>query len=108
MTDGPHRRDFVRTLALGAAGLVAGAPARADDDPKPDEDPAEARRKAEVEARMDLVLARYGEKLDEEARKAVRRDVEVVDRRGERMRQYAMENGDGPFPVFRPYRAGLA
>lgn len=107
MTDGPHRRDFVRTLALGAAGLVACPPVQADD-PKPDDDPAEARRKAEVEARMDLVLARYGEKLDEEARQSIRKDVEATVRRGERMRKFALENGDGPFPIFRPYRAGLA
>lgn len=94
-----HRRDFVRTLTLGAtAGLLARpAPARED---QSEED--------EVEARMTLILARYGDQLDEEARQAIRGDVEGVVRRGQRLRQFALDNGDGPIPIFVPYRKPLA
>lgn len=109
MPDAPHRRDFVRTVALGAAaGLLARpvpAPASAQDEPK--EDPEAERRDAEVEARMALILARYGDRLDDDARQVVRRDVEAVVRRGERLRKVPLDNGDGPYPVFIPYRKPL-
>jgi hypothetical protein len=106
----PSRREFVRVVALGgAAGLIAQPAPAGSQDEKLDEkkDPAEARREAEVQARMGLILARYGDQLDDDARKSIRRDVEAVVRRGERLRQFALENGDEPFPVFRPYRKPL-
>jgi hypothetical protein len=109
MTDDPtttHRRDFVRALALagGIAALSEPAPSIAQEPPKPPDDPLAA----EVEARMNLILARYGEKLDDEARQAVRKDVEATVRRGKALRAFALENGDAPCPIFRPYRAPLA
>ena len=103
-----HRRDFVRTLALGAsAGLLAAPPAPADE-PKPDDKPKEDPSKAEADARMELVLARFGKQLDADARKAVRREVESIVKAAETLRKFKLENGDEPFPVFRPYRAPLA
>ena len=108
MPDGPHRRDFVRTLALGAtAGWLARPASGQEPKPKP-KDPADQRREAEVEARMALLIARYGDGLDEEARKTIRRDVEATVRRGERLRKFTLENGDGPAPIFVPYRKPLA
>lgn len=105
-----HRRDFVRTLALGATvAALPEAPALADD-PKPQEKPKAAeppKAPTEADARMALVLARYGSQLDEAARKAVRAEVEMMTRRAEALRKFALENGDGPFPVFHPYRAPL-
>lgn len=103
--DRSHRRDFVRTLALGGAcgTLGAGRSARADDPPKADE----PKDSPEVEARMQMLIARFGESLDDEARAAVRKDVETVVRRGESLRKFALENGDAPLPIFRPYRAPL-
>jgi len=107
MTDPAHRRDFVRALALGGAATALGrpTPARADDEPKKDEPP---KPRSEVDARMDLILARYGKSLDDEARKSVRAEVESIVRRGEQLRKFALTNGDEPFPVFTPYRAPLA
>ncbi len=106
MPDGPHRRDFVRTLALGAtAGWLARPASGQDEKPK---DPLDERFEAEVEARMALILARYGDRLDEPARSAIRRDVQSTVKRGERLRKFAMENGDGPAPIFVPFRKPLA
>lgn len=107
MTDPTHRRDFVRALALGgtAALTACPAPANAAQD-KPKDDSTKAR--SEVDARMELLLARYGQYLDDAARKAVRNEVESIVKRGEQLRKFGLTNGDEPFPVFTPYRAPLA
>ncbi len=95
-----HRRDFVRALALVApAAFVA-------DEPKKDAPPPD-RPQTEADARMALVLARYGKQLDEAARKTVRAQVEGIVRRAEALRKFPLDNGDGPFPLFQPYRAPL-
>ena len=103
MTDPTHRRDFVRILALGgtaAALAIPSAEAVAQDQA--------AKPKGEVDARMDLILARYGKHLDDDAKKAVRAEVESIVKRGEQLRKFSLSNGDEPFPVFHPYRAPLA
>ena len=96
-----HRRDFVRVLAFGAPALVLSEPGALADDP-----PKEA-KKTEADARMELVLARFGKHLDEAARKSVRSEVEMIVRRAETLRKFELDNGDGPSPVFQPYRAPL-
>jgi hypothetical protein len=103
-THGSSRRGFVRTLALGgAAGLVARSAPAGTQDPAEDDRPD-----PEVEARMALILARYGERLDDESRKAIYREVEGIVRRGRRLKDYPLDNGDEPFPIFHPYRKPLA
>jgi hypothetical protein len=99
-----HRRDFVRSLALAAsaAALAPPAPLPADE-PRKDETP-----RTEVDARMEIILARFGGYLDDDARKAVRNEVESHVRRAQLLRKFPLTNGDGPFPVFTPYRAPLA
>ncbi len=98
----PPRRDFLRALGLAGAASLTGRTAHAqDEDPEKDKPASE---RSEADARMDLVLARYGRHLDEDARRAVRRDVEAVVRRGDRMRAFELSNGDEPMPVFTPYR----
>jgi hypothetical protein len=117
MRDHTHRRDFVRTLALGASAgaFLRPSPVRADDDPKdkgkadtPKEQAKPEPPKTEADARMDLVLARFGKHLDADARKAVQDEVNSIVRRAEALRKIPLTNGDGPFPVFRPYRAPVA
>ena len=115
-----HRRDFVRTLALGASAgvLVKPAPLGVDEpdknkskDDKPSKDkPGEAGEepKTEVDARMELVLTRFGKQLDDEARKVVRSEVESIVRRAESLRKFSLTNGDGPYPIFKPFREPLA
>lgn len=110
--DAPHhRRDFVRGLGLTAlaapAVLADDTSTRKADDAKPADAPA-PKPPTEAEARMQLVLARYGKQLDEPARRAVRREIDAITARAEALRKFALDNGDGPFPVFHPYRAPLA
>jgi hypothetical protein len=100
------RRGFVRTLALGgAAGLVA-RPSRAE--PQDPAGEAKSELDPEVEARMALILARYGERLDDDAKRAIYQEVEGVVQRGRRLKDVALENADELFPVFHPYRKPLA
>ena len=102
--DTPHRREFVRRLALAGAAvsLPAAAPAA---ETIPDDDPP---TKSEVDARMEWLLARFPDHMaDDESRAAVRRDVEAVVRRARALRAFPLENGDAPLPVFRPYRDPL-
>ena len=107
--DKPHRRDFVRALAFGVpAAALTSAGARAGDPPKEAKNAEETKPKTEADARMELVLARFGNHLDEAARKSVRSEVELIVRRAEALRKFELDNGDGPFPVFQPYRAPLA
>jgi hypothetical protein len=106
-----HRRDFVRTLALSvpAAAAALSAPTAVwGDEPKKDESKPPEPPKTETDARMELVLARFGKQLDEAARKKVRGEVQAIVRRAEALRKFPLDNGDGPFPVFHPYRAPLA
>jgi len=102
-----HRRDFVRALALGA---VVVTPALADDPPKKADDKEKPKAPDEVEARLAIVLARFGKhaQLDDKAREAIKREIAGIVRRGEALRKIPLGNGDGPFPVFHPYRAPLA
>ena len=131
-TEAAHtdRREFLRHLSLGtsvsacvfvAPEISAGfepptTPPKATEaeppkDAKPTTPPprqAPSELEAEIEARMGVILARFGGKLDDEARQAVRREVTIIVGRGRALRQIPLKNGEGPFPVFAPYRAPLA
>ena len=109
MDNPSHRRDFVKTLALGASAAALTSPTCPGADapefvgpPKPEAIPTE------VEARMSLVTSRFGTLLDEGRRKAVEARVTAIVRRAEALRKFELDNGEGPFPVFTPYRAPLA
>jgi hypothetical protein len=105
--DSLPRRVFVRRwlLGAGAAGVALAGPdvVAAPQEPKPADDPLAA----EVDARMALVLARHGARLDEAARQAVRKEIESHVKRGRKLKAVALTNADEPAPVFHPYRAPL-
>jgi hypothetical protein len=98
----PDRRAFLRGSLL--AGLAA-CPAPAQQDDKQNEGARPDPIAAEVEARMAVVLARYGDRLDDAARKTVRGDVESVVKRARRLREFPLTNADGPALLLVPYRA---
>jgi hypothetical protein len=104
-----HRRDFVRALVLGgpATTLVGRSTSSGEARAEDTAEPAEPGPKSESEARMDLVLARFGKSLDDDARASVRGEVEAIVQRAELLRKFPLDNGDGPFPVFIPYRRPL-
>lgn len=105
-----HRRDFVRTLGLGTvAGLLSGPTALADDEPaKPKDAPKPPAPPTDVDARMEMVIARFGSHLDDNARKAVQSELQGIVRRAETLRKFELTNFDGPLPVFHVYRAPLS
>lgn len=101
----PPRRTFLRLLGFGgSAGLLAPNVCGADQEPAAPDDPA----KAEADARMALVAARFGTHLDDSARAEVRKQVDGVVRQGRQLRAVALDNSDAPFPIFRPHRTPLA
>jgi hypothetical protein len=103
-----HRRDFVRGLGLGAAaGLLTPPDLARADDPKPKDDAKPEPSQTEADGRMQLVLARFGKQLDDDARKAVRQEIDGIVSRAERLRKFELTNGDGPFFVFAAYRGPL-
>jgi len=98
-----HRRDFVRGVALGGAGAALAATISVAQEVKKAE---EAPPRSEADARMDIVLARFGKhkQLDDKAKATIRAEMGGLVRRAEQLRKIPVDNGEGPFPVFRPYR----
>ena len=100
MTFEPDRRRFL--LAFGASTTALTTPLVADEPETPKAEPTE------TDARLALIVARYGKHLDDEARATVKADVASLVQRAQVLRKFALDNGDGPCPVFTPYRAPLA
>jgi hypothetical protein len=99
-SDSSHRRDFVRALTLTA---IAGPVVIADDAKKADD---KKPVRSEIDERMDVLMTRFGKhsQLDDKARAAIRSGVTSVVNRAEALRKIPLDNGDGPFPVFHPFR----
>jgi hypothetical protein len=58
-----------------------------------------------VQARLDAVLARHGEQLDEGQKMALRQPIEGLLATERALREVPLDNGDEPEIVFVPYRA---
>jgi hypothetical protein len=96
------RRRFVGGAASAAAiAVIPASPAPGQDPQPPDQSNA---LEAEIDARMALVLARYGDRIDEAARQAVRADIMQHVRRARRLKAFALDNGDGPHTLMTAYR----
>jgi hypothetical protein len=104
-----HRREFVRWLAVGGASGVLVSEGESAFAAAHSQDPAEAADRtsldAEVEARLAIVLARYGAVLDDATRLLIQADIRLHVTRARRLKSFALENGDAPFPVLIPYRS---
>lgn len=109
MSDQHTRRTFVRTVALGTSAATVGAVGTlVGDETKKEPEKNEPRKpETEADARMDLIVARFGKHIDDSARKSVRGEIESIVHRAAALRKFPLDNGDGPFPVFTPYRAPI-
>lgn len=98
------RRAFAGSAALGAlaiAGTGPEAPAQPQDpEPPPVPDPL----RAEVDARMGIILARFADRLDDEALESIREGVADQVRRAIALKRIPLDNGASPCPIFIPHR----
>jgi hypothetical protein len=108
------RRDFARQVATIAAAVVAApaalvaepqqkagghaAPAAAAPHEGPPALPPVA--KAEVDAKYDAMIARYGSRLTQEQKKQARESLEFMQRGLEPLRAFPLENGDEPAEMY--------
>jgi len=110
-----------RSFALGAAAAVAGTlinPAEALEQaqsastPAPQNDELERKfhaamaklspaAQAEVQAKIASILRKYGDRLSEEQKSDIRRAMAEAQDGLEKMRAFALENGDQPATVFK-------
>jgi hypothetical protein len=61
--------------------------------------------RAEVEAKVTNIFRKYGERLNEEQKADIRRIVAESQEGFEKMRAFALENGDQPADAFRAYHS---
>lgn len=117
---GVTRRDFARQVATIAAAAVA-APAALVAEPKqkgathatpaaatprevpPGLPPVEM---AEIDAKYDALIARYGSRLSDEQKKQARQALEFMQRGLEPLRAFPLENADEPGTMFGPLPSG--
>lgn len=99
-----NRRDFFKNLTIAATAT----PFAVRDEPPKAEPPKEVPKLSEVDTRMAWIVERFGAHLDDEARKAVRSEVESIVQRSEQLRKLAVDNGDAPYPTFVPYRGSIS
>jgi hypothetical protein len=105
------RREFARRAALASAGasLVpanvfgAGASLPAPQEQQPPNLPKlTPQSQAEVEARIQAILSQYGSRFSEEQKADIRRLCHMAQPPLDRLRAYAIENGDGPSLYLKP------
>ena len=68
-------------------------------------EPVSADAQAEIDALMDLVRRRYGDRLDAEQLEGVRKGVQGVVEGARALRAVVLRNADEPFQPFAPFRA---
>lgn len=87
------RRDFAKSSIIAA---VATSVTAADAPPPPN---------AEAEARVALILGKYGDRFTEQQKKEIRERVAGVQGGLDAMRAYPLPNDVEPATLFRVYRA---
>lgn len=108
------RRDFARRVATIAAAAVAAPTAlaaeprqkgaahatRAAAPPRAGRPALPLADRAEVDAKYDAIVARYGSRLTEEQKKRARESLEFMQRGLEPLRAFPLENGDEPAEMY--------
>lgn len=108
---GISRREFARRAAMASAAASlapvevltaesAGASPELQQTPEPPKLTPEG--KVEVEARIHAILSQYGKRFTEEQKKDIRRLCALAQPPLDRLRDYAIENGDGPALYLKP------
>lgn len=108
---GISRREFARRAAMASAAaslapveVLTAESAVASPEPQqpPDIAKLSPEGKAEVEARIHAILSQYGSRFSEAQKADIRRLCAVAQPPLERLRAYALENGDGPALYLKP------
>jgi hypothetical protein len=108
---GISRREFARRAAMASAAaslapveVFAAESAAASPEllHPPDLPKLSPEGQAEVEARIHAILSQYGKRFTEEQKKDIRRLCAVAQPPLDRLRAYALENGDGPALYLKP------
>ena len=108
---GMSRREFARRAAMASAvaslgpvnALHAGPSARAQQTPQPPNMPKlSPEGQSEAEARLQTILAQYGTRFSEDQKTDLRRLCLLAQPPLDRLRAYAVENGDGPALYLKP------
>jgi hypothetical protein len=108
---GISRREFARRAALASA-IASVAPATALSAPAaplpgpppqaPDLAKLSPESRAEVEARIQTIFVQYGSRFSEEQKTDIRRLCALAQPPLDRLRAYALANGDGPGLYLKP------
>jgi hypothetical protein len=105
------RREFARRAAMASAAAslapVEILSAESGAEPPAPQQPPELPKlthegQAEVEARIHAILSQYGKRFTEEQKKDIRRLCALAQPPLDRLRAYAIENGDGPALYLKP------
>ena len=108
---GISRREFARRAAMASAaaslaptGILSVEPAALSPEPQqpPDAPKLSPEGLAEVEARIHAILSQYGSRFSEAQKTDIRRLCALAQPPLERLRAYALENGDGPALYLKP------
>jgi hypothetical protein len=108
---GISRREFARRAAMASAAAslspvevltAESAPASPEPQQPPDLPKLSPEGQAEVEARIHAILSQYGNRLSGEQKKDIRRLCALAQPPLDRLRAYALENGDGPALYLKP------
>lgn len=104
------RRSFARDLAVAATAAAVLPPALAQTTPQPSAAPPpkppdlSPASQAEVEARIQWIVTKYGSRLNDEQRADIRRLITSGQGGVEAMRAYPLDNSAEPSTPFRVYR----
>ena len=108
---GISRREFARRAAMASAAaslapvevLTAESSAASPEPQQPPDMPKlSPESQAEVEARIQAILSQYGRRFSEEQKTDIRRLCVLAQPPLDRLRAYAIENGDGPALYLKP------
>ena len=105
------RRDFARTVGVAAGAALLPARARSDEKPKPSAPlpppPAtklSAASQGEADARVQMIVARYGARLSPAERADLARLSSETQQQLDRLRAFPLDFADEPAHIFRAPR----